>query len=114
MFKHILITIIILLITYYIIKYILVATHTVYTDSLTIKYPLHDRDLEHFTKYSKQKDIFDYQEHDLFYTTTKWSTKNNNYLEFNKRYYIIEPGYYYYIQPGVTVFLNNKCKINYL
>jgi hypothetical protein len=114
MFKHILITIILIIITYYIIKYTLVATHTLYTDKLKIKYPLHNRDLEYMLKYSTPKDIFDYKENEIFYTTKLWSTKNNNYLQFNERYYIIEPGYYYYIQPGVKLFLNNNCKINCL
>jgi len=114
MFKHILITIIIFVFTYYIIKYILVATHTLYTHDLTIKYPLHNRDLEYMLKYSKPKDIFECGQHDIFYTTKQWSTKNNNYLQFNERYYIIEPGYYYYIQPGTQLFFNNNCKINCL
>ena len=114
MFKQILITIIILTLTYYIIKYILVATHKIYTDNLKIKYPLDGRNLEYLKKYSKPKDIFDCQDNDIFYTTKQWSTKNNNYLQFNERYYIIEPGYYYYIQPGTQLFLNNNCKINCL
>ena len=43
---------------------------------------------------------------DLFYTTIPWNTTNFNYILFNDRYYIIEPGYYYYFI-GEMVIKNN-------
>ena len=43
----------------------------------------------------------------IFYTTTQWSPKNNNYFKYNKKYYIIEPGYYYNIIPDAEFFISN-------
>ena len=40
----------------------------------------------------------------IFYTEIPWRAKSNNYILYLKRYYIIEPGYYYYI--------NKECSIN--
>ena len=49
----------------------------------------------------------------LFYTTQKWSTKNNNYIyDKTKRYYhIIEPGYYYYLYGDIELTVNNEIDI---
>ena len=122
MFKQILysflIILIILSIVYFIIKNILISTHKLYIDNLKIKYIAHDSDLDYLKKYSKEVDLYDLKEETncIFYTTKKWSTKNNNFIKFKERYYIIEPGYYYYINKNVKespeLYLNNNCKIN--
>ena len=46
----------------------------------------------------------------LFYTTHEWTTKNNNYIyDKNKLYYyIIEPGYYYYLHGECELTVNNE------
>ena len=113
--KVILIILLLALLTYFLIKNILMSTHKLYLNKLKIKYILHDTDSEYLKKYSKIIDIFDIKNEKNFviYTNIKWSTKNNNYIKFKKRYYIIEPGYYYYIIPEIELFLNNNCKINY-
>ena len=115
MFKHITVTIllfiIILVLFYYLIKNILVSTHKLYLESSKIKYILHDSDYEYLKKYSKSVNISECNEYSVFYTTKKWNTSNNNYLQFNGRFFIIEPGYYYYILPGTELFLNNKINV---
>ena len=81
-----------------------------------VKYKAYDTDIEFLNKYSKDLFIFDLQTLEkpfLFYTTKKWSTKNNNYVKSKNKYFIIEPGYYYYITPETELFLNNNCKIKY-
>ena len=119
MFKHFLIIIILILVTltvtYFLLKNILISTHKLYLHSSKIKYTLHDTDSDFLKKYSNIIDIFDIKNitNIVIYTNIKWSTKNNNYLKFKERYYIIEPGYYYYIIPEIELFLNNNCKINY-
>jgi hypothetical protein len=114
LFKLILILLFITIITYLIIKNILISNHKIYTDDTKVKYVLHDSDREHINKCSKKADIFDILEVEnaIFYTTKKWSTKNNNYIKFKERFYIIEPEYYYFIQKGAELFLNNNCKVN--
>jgi hypothetical protein len=113
LFKLILILLFITIITYLIIKNILISNHKLYTDDTKIKYVLHDSDREYINKYSKKVDIFDISEleNTIFYTTKRWSTKNNNYIKFKERFYIIEPEYYYFVQKGAELFLNNNCKV---
>ena len=49
-------------------------------------------------------------EGDLFYTTAPWNTTNFNYILFNDRYYIIEPGYYYHFIGKMVI--NNNILVN--
>jgi len=49
-------------------------------------------------------------EGDLFYTTVPWNTTNFNYILFNDRYYIIEPGYYYHFIGKMVI--NNNILVN--
>ena len=115
MFKQILITIflfiVILVVFYFLIKNFLVSTHKLYLDESKVKYLLHDSDKEYLKKYSNKISISEIKEHSVFYTTKKWNTSNNNYIKFKERYYIIEPGYYYYILPETEMFFNNKINV---
>uniref|UniRef100_A0A6C0B0V3 Uncharacterized protein n=1 Tax=viral metagenome TaxID=1070528 RepID=A0A6C0B0V3_9ZZZZ len=115
MFKQILITmflfIVILVVFYFLIKYFLISTHKLYLDTSKIKYLLHDSDKEYLKKYSNEISISQIKEYSVFFTTKDWNTSNNNYLKFKERYYIIEPGYYYYILPDTEMFLNNKINV---
>lgn len=106
MFKHILIILLILVLVYFIIKYFKFKLHLDHN----VKYLITD-DLE---SYSENGNLFDISTLSIFYTTKPWSTKNNNYLKYKDRYYIIEPGYYYYIHPETELFLNNNCKVKFL
>jgi hypothetical protein len=105
--------IVIIIITYYSIRYILIKTHKLYLNNDTVKYILYDSDREYLNKYSKDTDIFELknEKNPVFYTDVKWSTKKNNYIKFKERYYIIEPGYYYYITPDAELFLHTSIKI---
>ena len=110
MFKLILLIISVLsLFVYCLIKF-LYKKESLIIDPLKVKYILNNPD--YFKKNSEEIDLFDLPTEAIFSTNKKWSTKNNNYLFFNDRYYIIEPGYYYSITPDVKLFLNNNCKIN--
>ena len=111
MFKQILIILFILIIFYFIIKNILISTHKLYLDSSKIKYTLYDSDKEYLKKYSTDCLLSELEENSIFYTQTKWSTRNNNYLKFKDTFFIIEPGYYYYYLPETEIFINNNCKV---
>jgi hypothetical protein len=115
MFKQILIisvTFLIIILTYFVIKNILIRTHKLFLNDDIVKYTLHDSDRDYLNRYSKNVDIFELKNNSgVFYTNVKWSTKNNNYLKFKDRYYIIEPGYYYYITPNIELFLNKSIDI---
>ena len=102
MFKQILIILILIILTYFIVNTIIIKTHKIFIENNKIKYSLSKRDLEHLKKYSKKSNIKDIY-NIVFYTDKKWSTKNNNHVKYKDRYYIIEPGYYYY--------LNKECKL---
>ncbi len=112
LFKQILIVVFILILTSFIIKYINVihiSNHKIFLDANIVKYPLSKNDKDYFKKYSKKGKLFDNQV--LFYTKSKWSTKNNNYILFKGDYYIIEPGYYYYINEETKTFYNKNIQI---
>jgi len=110
MFKHILIILLILTLVYFIIKYFKFKLHLDHN----VKYQVHYKDTGYLDKYSESANLFDVSPLCVFYTTKSWSTKNNNYLKHNDRYYIIEPGYYYYIHPETEMFLNNNYKVKIL
>ena len=61
-------------------------------------------------KYTTVK-LSDIKEFDIFFTPKRWSTKNNNYILFKDNYYIIEPGYYYYIN-NCKMIVNNDINVN--
>ena len=66
-----------------------------------------------YTKFlnSEPLKLSELKESDFFFTTKKWSTKNNNYILFKDNYYIIEPGFYYY-NFNCKLFINNDININ--
>ena len=90
------IIIVLILIAYFLIKRYL---RKIYITEGVIKYKLLESDKSLFDKTSSKTPS------KLFYTTTRWSALNNNYLHntIDNRYYIIEPGYYYYITDGIKI-----------
>jgi hypothetical protein len=66
-------------------------------------------DLNYLKRHGKQQQGI--PERGIFYTTTKWSAKSNNYFKYKERYYIIEPGYYYKILPGVEFFVTDNINV---
>ena len=110
MFKHIFILIFILILCYFIIKYIkyiINLNYKLFTDTDIIKYPLNQYDKDYLNKYSKKMSINDVKDH-YFYTKRKWSTKNCNYILFKERYYIVEPDYYYVLNDNCKLFFNKN------
>jgi hypothetical protein len=109
MFKQILIIILIILLSYFVVKFIFTAYHRLYLSNEIVKYKMTEHDKNFLKMYSSDIKIGDIDnDFNLFFTDTSWSMKNNNYILFNNRYYIIEPGYYYYIKKDYQLFLNNK------
>jgi hypothetical protein len=117
MFKHVLkiitfVLIIIIVVTYF--NHYLLKTHTIYISDSLVKYKLRNIDDRFLKKYSKKVKLKDLPVNSIFYTTEPWTTKNNNYMFFNDRYYIIEPGYYYLINKDAELHFNETevfCKI---
>ena len=70
-----------------------------------IKYIISDSDINLIKQNGKEMNEIP-EKDGIFYTSTKWSTKNNNYLLYNDKYYIIEPGYYYVTKKDVKFFIN--------
>ena len=103
MFKQILISLIILILIYFIIKKILLIFYKLIISKCIIKYHLNDTIKNFLDSYSHEFDISfllnNSNKNIIFYTDTPWSTKNNNYI-YNKKedkYYIIDKNYYYYL-----------------
>jgi len=107
MFIQCLIISLLIILTYIFTKYYLIKTHKLFITPSKVKYKMNKRDGEYLKKYSKPE-ILTPSSVGIFYTDEKWSTKNNNYIEFEENYYIIEPGYYYNINEKVKVFKENK------
>jgi hypothetical protein len=105
MFKQILIIllilVIILTISYFIIRRFLINKLDV-TKNI-IKYPLNRLDKIFLNNYSSECNISELvllnNKKLIFYTDTPWSTKDNNYIEdlSDNKYYIIDKDYYYYL-----------------
>ena len=102
MFKHfliILVIIIIIIVSYYFIKSIMIKYHKLYLNESIIKYPFTDTDKSFFDKNNITVKLSELKDKSVFYISSIWSTKNNNYIHdtIDNRYYIIDRGYYYYI-----------------
>ena len=103
MFKHFLfitIILIVIVLSYYLIKFSLFSMHKLTLDKEIIKYPLTDEtDKELLQKYSTDSELKNVKSNFIFYQDYPWSTKNNNYIhdELIDKYYIIDKDYYYHI-----------------
>ena len=110
MFKQILLIFILIVLFYFIIKEIFISTHKIFISEEIVKYKMSDSDYTFLKKYSVEQCLSDIEPESIFYTTKQWSTKNNCYLKHKDKYYIIEPGYYYY-NFGVTLFQENPLNV---
>ena len=115
MFKHlfVVITIVtIITISYFLFNKIISLQHKLVLDKNKVKYTLTESDTSLLNKYSELKDLKDLKlltKPFIFYSDKKWSIENNNYILFNEDYYIIDKGYYYYIDPLKTeIIINNE------
>ena len=119
MFIHFFVILIILIIlSYYLIKSVLFSVHRLPINKEIIKYPLtYDSDKELLQKYSIDSDLKNILCNCVFYQEYPWSTKNNNYIHdtFLDKYYIIDKDYYYHIPDlnrySVVVTQNRKIKV---
>jgi hypothetical protein len=111
MFNFILLTIILLILSYFIVKFIMLSNHEMFTTQNIVKYKLNSTDEEYMKKYGKNVNKIPKMSTGVFCTEKKWSP--NNYLLFNKKYYIIEPGYYYRTGPDIR-YNNGQLKIIFL
>ena len=110
MFKQILLILITIVIFYFIIREFFISTHKIYVSKDTVKYTMSKSDENYLKKYSIEQPLSEIKPDSIFYTTKKWSTKNNCYIKHKDKYYIIEPGYYYY-NLGVTIFEENPLNV---
>ena len=102
---YIIILIVILLILYYTKSSF---TTKPFIDKNKVKYILNNSDKNYFKRYGKELvNQTKLPKNGIFYTTTPWSTKNNNYFKYKENYYIIEPGYYYNIIPEMEFYINS-------
>lgn len=117
MFKQILIIVLIIVLSYFIIKNLLIVFHKLYLSEFVVKYTLSESDKKFIKMYSNQTTIDNLNEDNvnIFYTNVPWTTKNNNYIHDikNDRYYIIDTGYYYYFPnlKDYQITINNKTLI---
>ena len=115
MFKQVLLKGIIPLIIVIIVLIFTFKKSNLVLNTEVFKYPLTDK--SHFTDCIYLNDL-KFLNEISFYTNLNWSSKNNNYIYDKKldRYYIIEPGYYYYIPDSKRIKLkvNKNIKVFYL
>ena len=102
MFIQILIIVVVLIIFIFILRFF--NKSTLVLNDNQVKYTLKQSDKKYFGK--SLKDIHKLPEKGIFYTTTKWNPKTDNYFKYNNKYYMIEPGYYYNIIPQAEFFVN--------
>ena len=102
--KHIILVgalLLIIILSYFIIKKFLNNFHKLYLKKDVIKYPLVEYDINFLKNKSNSIDIdlLLKLKRFLFYTEHPWNSKNNNYIpdKVIDKYYIIDKGYYYYI-----------------
>ena len=110
MFKQILIIVLIIIVLIIIVYYTNNYLQRLYLYKDVIKYKLKTKNKYFLKKYSiLQKIPIDYDKL-LFYTDSKWSSKNINYILDipNNYYYMIEPGYFYYLQDRNKFEIINK------
>jgi hypothetical protein len=108
MLKHILITVIVVVTSYFLFKSIYISF--VKLNISGIKNTMLNN-LQFFKKYSNESNIKLLTGGCIFYTDIPWSIKNNNYLYIDDRYYIIEPGYYYYVKNIEDLTINNNIPV---
>ena len=98
MFKHVLISLIIIVIIYFIVKGLNVFFHKIIVSKNISKYHMSENDMSLINTYSE---LFKNNTNQfIFYTTVPWNgITNNNYIysKKNDTYYIIDTGFYYYI-----------------
>ena len=109
MFKQIIIMIIFIFISYFVTQKIYKGGNKFYFCSDTIKYPLICK-----IKKSIPGSIIEIQNQNdiVFYTREKINYNNYIYDTINDYYYLIEPGYYYYIKNSIQNIIHFKDNFN--
>ncbi len=111
MIKILLLLSVIVLLSYFIVNYYFLLTHTIFVNK-NVKYPISDIDKMYI---KKNKIPFNKEKYGIFYTDTPWnSTTHFNYLLYKKKYYIIEPGYYYIFKENVELFIKNYANVIFM
>ena len=114
MFKHIFVITIVtftIITFYFLFKTILSSYHKLVLNKNKVKYILTESDQQLLNKYSRLEDLKFLNKLTkpfIFYSDKKWSIENNNYILFNEDYYVIDKGYYYYIDPFTTEIICNN------
>ena len=94
-------TIVVLILIILIVNFIIIITHKLTIARGLIKYNMTRSDKYLINRYSKEISIkdLDIKTKCVFYTEVPWKSSTGNYIHSKERYYIIEPGYYYYLEP---------------
>ena len=114
MFIYIIVCIILIIIIYFIYRILFIAP---FVNQNKVKYLMSSTERRYIKRKGKLSQLSDIKKIKLskkgivFYCLKKWSTKNNNYIYFNDRYYIIYTGYYYYINDISILNIKNDSKI---
>ena len=110
MFKQIIVLSLFVFLSYFICSYILKINYCkfYYIDSI-IKYPLNCK-IKNVTK-TTFRDI-ELIDNYIFYTLEKINCKNYIYDKILDCYYLIEPGYYYYINENPNLIMNFNSNLN--
>ncbi len=82
--------------------------YELYTNDSDIKYVLTQCEKNYINKHGKLLNSVPKDTNGFFYTNTPWNP--DNYVVFNDKYYMVEPGYYYKVLPE-TIFNTGKIKI---
>jgi hypothetical protein len=109
MFKLVSVIILLLIIVLLLLILILKCIIKLYVNNKIVKYKTNNLSNWIFNKYGTKGTMADIIEDDIvFYYVDNWSIKNNNYVNVDNKYYILESGYYYYIANKTNLTVNNK------
>lgn len=118
MFKHVFVSITVIVIVYFIIKNVNIFFHKILISKNISKYHMSKNDKSLLKMYSTNYETESFNNTPfIFYTTTPWNASTNNnymYSKKNDNYYIIDTQFYYYIDDldnYELVFNKNNLKV---
>lgn len=108
-------TVVVLILIILIVNFIIIVTHKLTITRGLVKYNMTRWDKYLINKYSKEISIkdLDTKTNCVFYTEVPWKSSTGNYIHSKERYLIIEPGYYYYLEPDdeLTIVSDSPIKV---
>ena len=109
MFKLISVILLIIIALLILLFIIVLGTIKLHINKKIVKYKSSNISNWVFNRYGTKGTMEDIIEDDIvFYYIDNWSIKNNNYINIDNKYYILESGYYYYITNKSNITVNNN------